>query len=382
MNKCFKVLDYYTCLGYIALASSNMVIPICLPDISITLSTSLTEGGGSEAVKTLFAIIIILLCGFLSNRFGKKLFLVSGYYLIALGSLLASNSSNYISLLISIMIMGVGSGSAIALINPLVIDLHPNNSVKFLNITNAFYPIGIMLSAILFGELLTIGISWQSIFKIVSLITFTLGISLNIKKFPPIAGHYRISLSLIKNIFLLKKIWLYIFIIFLAACIESVFTFWSRSFIDVYYDSFPRIGAISLVIFSSAMALGRLVAANLYQTISIDKLMFISAILGIVVTLILPVTSNIIIFFILLFMSGISISIFWPTILSIANDDFDTDKTILTILLTCFGVIGMGVSPLITGYLGDITELKFSFFLVPFYFFLITMFCVKKYTKK
>ena len=130
MNNCFKVLDYYTCLGYIALASSNMVIPICLPDISKTLSTSLREGGGSEVVK-LFAIIIILLCGFLSNRFGKKLFLVSGYYLIALGSLLASNSSNYISLLISIMIMGVGSGFAIALINPLVIDLHPNNSVNF-----------------------------------------------------------------------------------------------------------------------------------------------------------------------------------------------------------------------------------------------------------
>ena len=77
-----------------------MVIPICLPDISKTLSTSLTEGGGSEAVKTLFAIIIILLCGILSNRFGKKLFLVSGYYLIALGSLLASNSSNYKSFLI------------------------------------------------------------------------------------------------------------------------------------------------------------------------------------------------------------------------------------------------------------------------------------------
>ena len=49
--------------------------------------------------------------------------------------------------------------------------------------------------------------------------------------------------------------------------------------------------------------------------------------------------------------------------------DFDTDKTILTILLTCSGVRGMGVSPLIIGYLGDITELKFSFFLVPIYFF-------------
>ena len=122
------------------------------------------------------------------------------------------------------------------------------------------------------------------------------------------------------------------------------------------------------------MVLGRLVAANIYQIISIDKLMFISAILGIVVTLILPVTSNIIIFFILLFLSGISISIFWPTIFSIANDDFDTDKTILTILLTCFGVTGMGF-PFVTGYLGDITELKFSFS-STILFFLITMFCV------
>ena len=59
MNNRIKNLDYYTWLGYIALASSNVVIPLCLPDISKTLSTSLTEGGGSETVKTLFAIIII-----------------------------------------------------------------------------------------------------------------------------------------------------------------------------------------------------------------------------------------------------------------------------------------------------------------------------------
>ena len=100
MNNRIKNLDYYTWLGYIALASSNVVIPLCLPDISKTVSTSLTEGGGSEIVKTLFAIIILLSSAILSNRLGKKLFLVSGYYFIALGSLFASISNNYISLII------------------------------------------------------------------------------------------------------------------------------------------------------------------------------------------------------------------------------------------------------------------------------------------
>ena len=64
--------------------------------------------------------------------------------------------------------------------------------------------------------------------------------------------------------------------------------------------------------------------------------MLFSANLGIIVTLILSVTSNIIIFFILLFLYGISILCFWPTILSISNDYFDNDKAVFTILLTCF----------------------------------------------
>ena len=69
-------------------------------------------------------------------------------------------------------------------------------------------------------------------------------------------------------------------------------------------------GTLAVFIFSAAMAIGRFVAAKLSQIIKIKLLMIFSAILGILVTVLLPVTSDIMIFFILLFLAGISISCF------------------------------------------------------------------------
>ena len=68
---------------------------------------------------------------------------------------------------------------------------------------------------------------------------------------------------------------------------------------------------------------------------------------------------------------------FWPTILSLANEVFQTDKTILMILLSCFGVTGMGLFPLVIGVIGDTIDLKFSYFLVPACFFLMIILLLK-----
>ena len=62
------------------------------------------------------------------------------------------------------MMMGLGGGLTEAFLNPLIVDLHPDKSGKFLNLSNAFYPLGIIISSLLFGELLTLGYSWRTVF--------------------------------------------------------------------------------------------------------------------------------------------------------------------------------------------------------------------------
>ena len=118
------------------------------------------------SARTFIMLIFLVLSGILAQKWGKKPFLTVGQYLLTAGLLMASIANSYMMFILSLMITGVGGGVMEALISPLVVDLHPNDSGRYMNLTHAFYPIGVMLSALLFGELLTIGMSWRWVFRL------------------------------------------------------------------------------------------------------------------------------------------------------------------------------------------------------------------------
>ena len=349
-------------------ASSGVVIPLCLPEISKTINISLSQGWAMETARTVLILSVLLISGILAHKWGKKPLMVMGQYLMAIGSIMASYSQDYFSLIISLMIIGMGGGATEAIINPLVLDLHPNDSSKYLNITNAFYPIGVIVSALLFGELLTLGYSWRSIFLITATMALVMGFIFNTSKFPDQKNQISFSWNLIINILFLRGFWIYGFAIFLAAGIESAFTFWSRSYVEIYLLELPRAGAIAVVVFSCGMAFGRFLSAKLSYKISPSALMIGSSIFGLLITIYVPFVTNLIIFITLLFFAGIATACFWPTILAIAADDLDTDSTILLVLLAIVGVAGFGLIPWIMGMAGDHLDLKISFLLIPICF--------------
>jgi len=368
MSNKLTYLDLASWGGFMSFASSAVVIPLCLPEISKTLNISLSQGGAMETARTFLILSVLLISGILAHKWGKKPLMVMGQYMIAIGSIMASYSQDYFSLIISLMIIGMGGGATEAIINPLVLDLHPNDSSKYLNITNAFYPIGVIVSALLFGELLTLGYSWRSIFLITATMAFVMGLIFNTSKFPDQKNQISFSWNLIINILFLRGFWIYGFAIFLAAGIESAFTFWSRSYVEIYLQELPRAGAIAVVIFSCGMAFGRFLSAKLSYMISPSTLMIGSSIFGLLVTIYVPFVTNLILFITLLFFAGIATACFWPTILAIAADDLDTDSTILLVLLAIVGVAGFGLIPWIMGMAGDHLDLKISFLLIPICF--------------
>jgi len=368
MSNKLTYLDLASWGGFMSFASSAVVIPLCLPEISKTLNISLSQGGAMETARTFLILSVLLISGILAHKWGKKPLMVMGQYMIAIGSIMASYSQDYFSLIISLMIIGMGGGATEAIINPLVLDLHPNDSSKYLNITNAFYPIGVIVSALLFGELLTLGYSWRSIFLITATMALVMGLIFNTSKFPDQKNQISFSWNLIINILFLRGFWIYGFAIFLAAGIESAFTFWSRSYVEIYLQELPRAGAIAVVIFSCGMAFGRFLSAKLSYMISPSTLMIGSSIFGLLVTIYVPFVTNLILFITLLFFAGIATACFWPTILAIAADDLDTDSTILLVLLAIVGVAGFGIIPWIMGMAGDHSDLKISFLLIPICF--------------
>jgi fucose permease len=339
-----------------------------LPGISKTLSTSLSEGGGMASARTFIMLIFLVMAGVLAQKWGKKPFLTLGQYVLTVGLLMASFANSYAMFILSLMLTGVGGGVMEALISPLVVDLHPNDSGRYMNLTHAFYPIGVMVSALLFGELLTMGISWRWVFRLTAIAALIIGVLYNAFHFPKPVETGHSPWNLIRKIFVLPGFWLFAVTIFMGAGIESAFTFWSTSYVAAYLKDVPRAGAFAVVIFAAAMAVGRLLTAKLSHTLSLKMLMGASALLGLVVSWLLPFASSLIWFYVLLSLAGLAAACFWPTILSEAQACLRVDATLLFVMLSCAGIAGFGIAPWLLGIIGDRTDLKIALSVMPSFF--------------
>lgn len=364
-------LDMASWGGFMVFSTSSVITPICLPEIMKTLSTSLSEGGGMETARTVIMMIVLVSSGILAQKWGKKLFLTGGQYLLAVGLLTASMANNYGTFIASLMIMGIGGGVMEALISPLVVDLHPDDSGRYMNVTHAFYPIGVVVSALLFGELLTLGMSWRWVFRLTAIAALTIAILCTLFRFPrPVSTEHSTGRT-IRRIFLLPGFWLFAAAIFLGAGVESAFTFWSTSYVATYLKDVPRAGAFAVVIFAAMMAIGRFLSAKLSGAVNLKILMGGSALLGLAVSGVLPFVSSLIWFYLLLAFAGLATACFWPTILAEAAASLRVDATILFVMLSCVGIGGYGFAPWLLGIIGDLRELKAAFSVIPGFFVIL-----------
>ena len=161
--------------------------------------------------------------------------------------------------------------------------------------------------------------------------------------------------------------------IFLGTCIESGFTFWSRTYVDVYLSDVPRSGALAVVLFAAAMAVGRFLSGFLANRTSLSNIMIGSALLGIVVSFLIPSAGSLTSFYGLLALAGLATACFWPTIMAEADDYLNAasqrvNTTILFILLASAGIIGFGLTPWVLGMIGDTADLRTGFAVIPLLF--------------
>ncbi|MGB3717240.1 MAG: MFS transporter, partial [Candidatus Promineifilaceae bacterium] len=354
--------------GFMIFAVSAVIVAVALPEISKTFSTNLSEGGGLETARNLVILIVLLLAGALAQRWGKKRFLSLGQYLVAAGLVLASFSQSYPMLIFALLIMGLGGGFSEALLNPLIVDIHHQGSGRYLNLSHAFYPTGIVGSALLFGELLTLGYSWRLMFQIAALGALVVAIIFTLLRFPPAEKDESSYAKLFASVLALGGFWLFASAIFLGGSIEAALTFWSRSYVETYLSDVPRSGAVALVIFAGVMAIGRLLSAYLANKTSLNNIMIGSAILGIGVTALIPFATTLLLFYSLLGLAGLATACFWPTILAEADSYLKVNTTILFVLLSGVGIIGFGLTPWIMGVIGDNAELKAGFAIIPVLF--------------
>lgn len=387
MNKITKRVDIAAMVTMFVFASSATVLPISLVKISEELSFNLTQGGSLGFISAIVQFVVLIISSYLAAKIGKLRIIKFAIVILSLGLFLFTKSTTYLLSTFLIIFIGFGQGFLEALLTPLVEDLHPGDSGVKMNLLHAFWPIGVTFSVLVFGELLSRGISWRVIFIILALAVFlVLFLYPTSKKVQlPVS---RNDFNHVGEILSKPRFWFLGFSLFFAGGAEAAFAFWSASYIQLEYNLEPRAGALGAALFAIGMVLGRLLTSKLANKFKLKNILLLSAILATLFSLVFFLIVNIQSLFILMFFMGLTIACLWPSIQSYAGSVMGVDTTMLMIFLSCFGIPGYSSATLLMGIIGDKYGLHTSFMISPIYliflvivFFFSTKFKDRKYNQ-
>lgn len=368
-----QVADAACAIAFLIYAASALITPISLITLTRELDFGLLRGGLLESMRTLLIVLSLLACGWLAAHWGKMRALGFGHLALGLGLLLYAISPVYAILLAALGVVGVGSGIIEGLVNPLIQDVHPNDSGRYLNMINGFWSVGVLVTVLLAGDLLTRGASWRWISVTLAALSLAVGVGFLIlgRHAPPDGGRPIEVLS--RKLAVLKHPrfrWFWM-AMFLAAGVEGAFTFWSAAYIQLRFAAEPRVGGIGTAFFAAGMIVGRFGSGWLVGQRRLRRLILASASAGFCISLLVPLTSSPVHFSGLVFAAGLSVACFWPSIQSYAADRIEADSTSLFVLLSCGGIPGIAVMVWLMGWIGEREGLERSFLLIPAGFLLL-----------
>lgn len=403
-------LDYATALSFVVYASSATVTPISLVLLSRELAFSLVEGGFVEVMRTTLLVIALAGSGWAAAHWGKALSLGMSAIVLGAGLIAYAMAPAYGVVLLAIAFVGLGGGVIEALLNPLVQDLHPDDSGRYLNILNAFFSFGVMITVLGGGEFLTRGGSWRFIMLALAALCMVSGILfLALKGTLPLraessgASHVHVHahahvpshdlapasaagsatasaaerarqvLSHKLRVLRHPRFWIFFVMMFLGAGAEGGLNFWSASYIQLHFGALPRMGGIGTGVFAFGMIAGRLGSGWLVPQRKLWHLIQLSALGGVVAGLLLPAAGSVVPFLGALFLSGLAIACFWPSIQSYAVDRTPLESTSLFILLSIGGIPGLGFASWLMGIIGDRAGLRASLFVIPAFLALLAV---------
>ena len=351
-------------------AVAAVALPVCLVQITEELKLSFTQAGSFGFISSLVQFIFLILSGFIAARFGKIRILKAALVILAIGLLLFTGASSYIIAVNIIIIIGIGTAFLEALLTPLVENLYPEDNGSKQNLLHAFWPMGVIISTLIVGELLSRGIIWRWIYGGISA-----GVLIVLLFYPSAKKvslpRSRSDFSHIKDIFKQPKFFIMLLALFFAGGAEGAFTFWLASYIQLNLGELPRSGGLGTAFFALGVFLGRIIMSRLVLKFNLKRIIQISIFLAILTSLFFFFADNLWTIYILVFFAGLTIACFWPSIQTYTVRVIPMDPTLIMILLSCFGIIGFSSTPLIIGIIGDITGLKTGFIIVPVFLVLL-----------
>lgn len=275
--------------------------------------------------------------------------------LVCMGILPFILPSTYVGLLISVMIYAFGSGLTEVLISPIVDALPADDKASSMSLLHAFYCWGQMVVVLvstlvlrLFGNGIwfLLPILW-AIIPFVNLFNFAtvpLPESLACEQHKPFGGLFTQKLFIVALILMLS-----------GGASELVMSQWASLFAQKGLHVSKFLGdLLGPCLFALFMGIGRTIYGVFGKRINLQMAIAGCAVLCIICYTTTVFAPNPIVSLAACALTGFSVSLFWPGVLSLSSATFPTGGTAMFALLALFGDAGCSFGPWLSGIASDL----------------------------
>ncbi|MBH5316436.1 MFS transporter [Paenibacillus sp. GSMTC-2017] len=380
--------------------ANSMLIPI-LPLMQDKLKITSVQSSLIITVYAAISILFIPIAGFLSDRFGRKLIIIIGLSIAAIGGLVSGlaawllHSHVYIIILIGRLIQGIGAAGAFPIVLPLVGDMFKSeeevsSGLGMIETSNTF---GKVLSPIL-GSALAMVVWFLPliVIPIISLISILAVLFLvkEPKKAQKTKVKFKQFLTTIKSILSKEGHWLYVifavggsamFIMFgvlyyLSSVLEDTYHIkgiWKGALLAI------PLGAICIASFTAGKMVGKSKSKMKWFTV-----IGIAVVAAVMLFCGIANTKNLITLISLMSVSGLGIGFVLPSLDSLITEGIDQkQRGTITSLYSSTRFIGVAAGPLVASVLlQKVTWLFYIFVGIAAICCLLALFFIKPDTNK
>ncbi len=330
-----------------------------LPAMLAELNFSYGTGGNIFFGEYLGFLIATLITGILADRFGlKSVILLAGIFLgIGVGGY--SFFSSAVLLSGSLFVLGLGLGSLELGPNAIIVSLHHERKGLYLNLMAVLHGLGSLVAPLLAGWLLSISVSWRTIYRWDILLIALFVFIFIFLRFPKAEEKAQLDFRHIPQIAFKGQLpWFYIAITFYVAA-EIGIASWLVTFLQEIRNIPVTTSSQSLSLLFAMMMIGRLVGGFFVHRVGYLRsilIMTIGGILSFAAGMFGPKET-----FFLLPVTGFFLSIIFPTITAAVSDTHtENGNTILGVLFT-FAGLGGAIGPWVIAWGSDLFGLQIGF---------------------
>ena len=355
-----SVIKWLTFLMFMMFAMTTDSVGVIIPEIIKEFHLNMTVAGAFHYASMSGIAFAGFALGYLADKLGRKRTIILGLVLFALNSYLFAVGRSFGFFLALLLISGAAIGifktGALALIGD--ISKSTIEHTTSMNTVEGFFAVGAIIGPAIVARLLAVGTSWKWLYVIAGGICVLLIVTASLVKYPHTtetseAVDLRRTVRMMKNPYALG----FSAGIFLYVAVESAVYVWMPTLLSSYHGPLIWMATYAISIFFVLRAAGRFIGSWMLARLNWAAVVTVFS-LAILVCFLIAILGGIGVAVFLLPLSGIFMSVLYPTLNSKGISCFRKHEhgavagviLFFTCVAAVLGPLAMGA---ISDYFGD-----------------------------